>query len=64
MKKLKDRLVCPQHDKCDSPACGGIIGNLPAVAFQNTDTGEKWLYHVMCAPPRIRKAYHEGQAHG
>jgi len=27
MKKVQPRLVCPQHDRCESPACGELIGD-------------------------------------
>lgn len=48
---------CEKCAECDQPIAG-----LPALKHLNTDNNEKRTMHVMCAPPRLRKAYHEAEA--
>jgi hypothetical protein len=55
MKQLRSKEVCPTHDRCS--VCREVLGRLPGVAMQ-TIFGVR-LYHVHCAPPALRKAYHE-----
>jgi hypothetical protein len=62
MMELKgQREVCPDHDVCASQRCGQPLAGLPSLAYEDEKTGDVYLMHVMCAPPALRKAYHESQ---
>jgi len=57
------REVCA-HDMCASKACGEMIGCIAAMAWKDEKTGQVYVMHVMCAPPKLRKAYHEAGRNG
>lgn len=59
MKQIGIQPVCI-HDRCASALCGELISGLAAVGYQYAD-GSEVVFHVMCAPPQLRKAYHEAE---
>jgi hypothetical protein len=63
MELKGQREVCPEHDVCASKRCGQPLAGLPSLSYQGAD-GTEYLMHVMCAPPALRKVYHETQANG
>lgn len=57
------REVHTEREMCANRACGQPLAGLPSLAYEDGN-GKLWLMHVMCAHPRLRKAYHEAQSHG
>lgn len=53
-----DKAVCSNRI-CDHPACNHMIGPGPAVAHRNQ--GEVFVFHIGCAPIKLRKAYYDRQ---
>lgn len=53
------REVCP-HDKCANKDCtlGGLLGGFPSVAYRNVKSDTVYMFHIGCAPPRLRRFYY------
>lgn len=59
LERQADAEIC-QGTVCGSKLCGEPLAGITAVAFKVL--GEFVVTHLMCAPPVVRKAYHEDKA--
>ena len=62
MKPQGLREVYP-NTLCSNKDCtlGHMIGTHPAVAFRHDITRKTYVFHIGCAPPRLRQMYYAQQ---